>query len=65
MGNIKEEGSPDGGESETEDISVSCNYSFDILCAQFYLLFVLFTVLKTRVRSSSMLVKCTTTEQHL
>lgn len=30
-----------------------------------YLLFVLFTVLKTRVRSSSMLVKCTTTEQHL
>lgn len=50
MRNIKEEGSPDGGESqsETQDISVSCNYSFDILCAKFYLLFVLFTVLKTR-----------------
>lgn len=44
MRNIKEEGSPDGGEAqpETQDISVMCNYSFDILCAQFYLFIICF-----------------------
>lgn len=55
----KKEGPADGGESQpgTQDVSVTCNYSFDFLCVQFYL-FVICFIYSQSSRLGSGLLAC-------